>query len=79
MSKVIRKDIADYLLIKSTGKFALMGTGFNTLNETVGAQTEEKTYVNDVSSSFTIKSYKPQFAFDTDLIVDDAETEAIEE
>lgn len=79
MSKVVRSDISDYLLIKSTGKFALMGAGFNTLNETVGAQVESKTYINDKTESSTIKGYKTQFAFDTDLIVDTAETEAIEE
>lgn len=77
--KVVRSDLSDYLLIKSTEKFALMGTGFNTLNENPGAQTEEKTYVNQTTSTTTIKGYKTQFPFDTDLIVEDAETEAIEE
>lgn len=79
MSKIVRSDISDYLLIKSTGKFALMGAGFNTLNETVGAQVESKTYIDDKTESSTIKGYKTQFPFDTDLIVETAETEAIEE
>ena len=79
MSKVVRSDLADYLLIKSTEKFALMGTGFNTLNEQPGAQTEEKTYVHETSSTTTVKGYKTQFPFDTDLIVDDAEAVAVEE
>ena len=79
MSKIVRSDISDYLLIKKTGLFALMGAGFNSLNETVGAQVESKTYVNDKTESSTIKGYKTQFPFDTDLIVDTAETEAIEE
>lgn len=77
--KVVRSDIADYLLIKSTGDFALMGAGFNSLNENPGAQTEEKTYINETTSTTTIKGYKTQFPFDTDLIVEDAEAEAIEE
>lgn len=77
--KVVRSDIADYLLIKSTGKFALMGAGFNSLNENPGAQTEEKTYINQTTSTTTIKGYKTQFPFDTDLIIDDAEAETIEE
>jgi len=79
MSKIVRSDISDYLLIKATSNFALMGAGFNTLNETVGAQVESKTYINDKTESSTVKGYKTQFAFDTDLIVDTAETVAIEE
>lgn len=73
--KIVRSDIADYLLIKSTGKFSFMGTGFNTLNEDVGAQIESKTYVCDKSESTTIKSYKPKFAYDLDLMYNDADDE----
>lgn len=73
--KIVRSDIADYLLIKATGKFAFMGTGFNTLNEDVGAQVESKTYICDKSESTTIKSYKPKFAYDLDLMYNDADEE----
>lgn len=73
--KIVRSDIADYLLIKSTGKFAFMGTGFNTLNEDVGAQLESKTYVCDTSESSMVKSYKTKFAYDLDLMYNDAEDE----
>lgn len=78
--KVIRKDIADYLDVSSdlSESYSLMGTGYNTLNETPGAQTEEKTYINDTTSTTTIKSYKSQFPFDTDLIVKEAEAKTIE-
>lgn len=79
MSKVVRSDMADFLTIKSTGLFELMGTGFNTLNETVGAQIESKTYISDTNESSTVKSYKRQFPFDFDLIVGDPLTLAIEE
>jgi hypothetical protein len=73
--KIVRSDIADYLLIKATGKFAFMGTGFNTLNEDVGAQVESKTYICDKSESTTIKSYKPKFAYDLDLMYNEANDE----
>lgn len=79
MSKIVRSEIADFLSISATGKFELMGTGFNTLNETVGAQIESKTYIPDTNESNTVKSYKRQFPFDFDLIVGDLETVAIEE
>lgn len=79
--KVIRNRISDFLNTGTSDSpiWSFMGTGFNTLNEQPGAQTEEKIYVNDVTSTTTIKSYKTQFPFDTDLMVDgEAETAAIE-
>lgn len=73
--KIVRSDIADYLLIKATGKFAFMGTGFNTLNEDVGAQIESKTYICDTSESSTVKGYKTKFAYDLDVMYNDADDE----
>ncbi|WP_238860871.1 hypothetical protein [Clostridium sp. YIM B02569] len=73
--KIGRYDIADYLLIKDTGKNAFMGTGFNTLNEDVGAQVEGKTYIKDKNKSTTIKGYDTKFSYDLDLMYNDADDE----
>lgn len=72
MSNVSRDKIADYLNISktTTPNYVLMGTGFNTLNESPNAQMDEKTYISDTSSTSTVKSYKPQFAFDADLKIE---------
>lgn len=83
--KIVRSDIADYLSLKAKEKFAFMGTGFNTLNEDVGAQVESKTYISDKNESSTVKGYKTKFAYDLDLMYNDAddeeaaEIEAVEE
>lgn len=68
--KVSRSDIADYLNVSktATADWSFMGAGYNSLNESPGAQTEEKIYISDKTSSSTIKSYKTQFAFDTDYL-----------
>lgn len=67
---VIRHQIADYLNISSssTPSFALMGVGFNTLDENPNAQTDGKTYIHQKAQSSQIKNYQTQFPFDTDLI-----------
>lgn len=67
---VMRHQIADYLDVgtASTPKFALMGVGFNTLDENPNAQTDSKTYVNQKVQTSQIKNYQTQFPFDTDLI-----------
>jgi hypothetical protein len=82
MKKTItRNKFADFLNTGTSDSpvWSFMGTGFNTLNEQPQAQTDEKTYVNETSSSTTVKGYKPQYPFDTDLMVDgDAATAAIE-
>lgn len=72
MKQVIRNMIADYLKPADSEGFALMGTGFNTLDESPNAQTDEKTYINQASSSTSIKGYKPEFSFDSDFIEDEA-------
>lgn len=67
---VMRHQIADYLNTgsDSTPSFALMGVGFNTLDENPNAQTDGKTYINQKAQSSQIKNYQTQFPFDTDLI-----------
>ncbi|WP_312072017.1 hypothetical protein [Anaerotignum propionicum] len=67
---VMRHQIADYLDVSatSTPEWALMGVGFNTLDENPNAQVDSKTYVNEKSQTSHIKSYQVQFPFDTDLI-----------
>lgn len=67
---VIRNQIADYLNVgtSATEDWVLMGAGFNTLDENPNAQSESKVYINDKAKTSYIKSYEPQFPFDTDLI-----------
>lgn len=67
---VMRHQIADYLDVSTTGtpEWALMGVGFNTLDENPNAQLDSKTYVNQKNQSSHVKSYQTQFPFDTDLI-----------
>lgn len=66
---VMRYQIADYL---NTGgqveKYSFMGVGFNTLDENPSAQSDGKTYISDRAQTNSIKSYQPQFPFDTDLM-----------
>lgn len=66
----MRHQIADYLNSSSTDtpSFALMGVGFNTLDENPNAQTDGKTYIHQKAQSSQIKNYQTQFPFDTDLI-----------
>lgn len=73
MITVQRNMIADYLDVSAanTPKYALMGAGFTSLDENPGAQTETKVYINDRSSSTTIKSYETQFPFESELIADE--------
>lgn len=73
MSNVMRYEIADYLDVgaASTEKYALMGVGFNTLDESPNAQKDSKTYVHQKAQTTTIKGYQTTFAFDTDLISSD--------
>lgn len=67
---VMRHQIADYLDVSttSTPEWALMGVGFNTLDENPNAQVDSKTYVNQKNQSSQVKGYQTQFPFDTDLI-----------
>ena len=67
---IMRFQIADYLGIPgdSDTTYALMGAGFNTLDENPAAQLDTKAYINDKAASSIVKGYQPQFPFDTDLI-----------
>ena len=72
MSTVMRYDIADFLDTgTTTPSYALMGVGFNSLDESPNAQKDSKTYIHQKSQTSTIKGYQTAFAFDTDLISSD--------
>lgn len=74
MAEIMRNQIADYLNTGSivSPSWALMGVGFNTLDENPSAQIKSSVYINDAAETSSIKSYKPVFPFDTDLISDEA-------
>ena len=65
-----RHQYADYLNIgnSTTPNYVLMGVGFTTLDESPGAKTNTKKYVNEKTSSTSIVSYESQFPFESDLI-----------
>ena len=69
-SVVQRHQFADYLDVGTAASqsFALMGVGFTSLDESPGAQTTSKKYVNEKTSSFSVTSYETQFPFESDLI-----------
>lgn len=73
MDKIMRFQIADYLNIgtEETPDYAFLGAGFNTLDETVGAQTDSKIYINDKTATTTVKSYQTEFPYDTDMVKDE--------
>ena len=57
MKTVQRNMIADYLDVgaSDTAEYVLMGSGFTSLDESPGAQTETKVYINQASASTTIR------------------------
>lgn len=65
-----RRKVADYLNVGTNGKetYEFMGLGFSELNESPGAQTSKKRYINDKSASTSITGYEPEFSFETDQI-----------
>lgn len=68
---VKRHQFADYLKVpqqEGDDKYCLMGTGFTSLNEEPGAQTETKKYVNEKASSKSVNGYETVFPFESDLI-----------
>lgn len=80
MGKVMRYQIADYINVgNEVEDYALMGAGFNSLNESTGAKSETTTYINDKASSSYVKGYETSFDFDTELILEEAATEKIYE
>ncbi|NFH81723.1 hypothetical protein FDA09_16545 [Clostridium botulinum] len=70
-----RKIEADYL--KVADKFELMGLGFESIDEKPNAQTREKRYVCDASSTQSITSYKWQSDFSGDQIENEKVVEFI--
>lgn len=69
-----RHQYADYLNIsteESTPNWVLMGTGFTTLDEQPGAQSESVKYVNEKTSSSEVVSYETVFPFEADQIMDE--------
>lgn len=65
-----RHQFADYLNVatEDAPNYVLMGTGFKTLDEEPGAQTESKKYVNEKASSSSVVGYETVFPFESDLI-----------
>ena len=47
--------------------WAPLGKGFTKLDESPNPQVEQKTYIDEKSSSPTIKSYEPSFPFEAEL------------
>lgn len=76
-----RHQYADYLNVgtSETPQWALMGTGFTTLDEEPGAQTESVKYVNEVSASSSIVSYETTFPFEAEQIATEEAITAIYE
>lgn len=76
---VMRHNIADYLNVGTSEKteFALMGTGYTTLDENPGAQTESVKYVCDPSSSSSVTGYETSFPFEAEHILENKATDAI--
>lgn len=70
---VKRHQFADYLNVSKTETpgWALCGTGFTTLDEEPGAQSESVKYVNDSSASSSVESYETTFPFESELIPDE--------
>lgn len=76
MSKIRQRPIeADYLNTapgEETPSYALMGTGFTSLDENPAAQTRSRRYINQSSSSTSINGYAWTAAFAADQIPEQA-------
>lgn len=69
-----RHMIGEYVNItpkETKATWGLMGTGFTEANEEVNAQTDTKKYINDASSTGSVKSYEWTKPFTADLIEDE--------
>ncbi len=77
MKKVIRYMMADYLNTggKDAEEYSLMGSGFTALDENPSPKVDKTPYISDRSASGSITGYENHFAFDTQLIADDAAIE----
>lgn len=67
---VIRFQIGDYIDVgaKGTPEFALMGTGFNSLDENSQAQSDTKAYISDKEASTIVEGYQTQFPYNADMV-----------
>jgi hypothetical protein len=76
---VLRHKVADYLNVGSdaTAEYVLMGTGFTTLDEEPGAQTEAVKYVNEASTSSSVTGYETTFPYEAEHIIDEKAVDAI--
>lgn len=66
-----RKNIADYIDTTpgtDSATYALMGTGFKTLDENPSAQTKSKKYICDTSATKSVSSYDDTFPYELDQI-----------
>ncbi len=75
MKNIMRYQVADYINItpgETTETYTLMGTGFTKVNEDPGAKTKSKTYINEKSATTMLTSYESKFAYDMDMIKDEA-------
>lgn len=69
---VKRHQYADYLNIGTDAEeYVLMGSGFTTLDEQPGAQSESVKYVNEKTSSSEVVSYETVFPFEADQIMEE--------
>lgn len=74
MAKVLRYQMADYMNTAAKGEpevYALMGVGFNSLDENPSAKIETTAYISDRSASGVVTGYENTFPFDTQLIDDE--------
>lgn len=73
MDTIIRFMIADYLNVGTAAapKWALMGTGFTTLDENPNAQVDTRAYVHNRNSTSTVRGYQTEFPYDADMIADE--------
>ena len=71
--QVLRWMIADYLNVGSDAvpNYALMGTGFNKIDEQLNPQTKETAYVDDQSKTTRTLGYKNVFPFDAEVFTDE--------
>jgi len=51
--------------------FHLMGTGFESLDDSLNPAVDEVTYISDVSATKSITAYAPEWSFDGSVIKDD--------
>lgn len=65
-----RTEIKPYMEIE-TGAYYQMGEYWTTFTESPSAQTKERKFINNATSSTSITSYKPQFAFEAMLAFND--------